>query len=277
VKSIDPRLAFVIRSGGDDNWQTDGHSEKATMMAAQWCDVLCEDNEYLSPLVYPVFGSMAADLNFYRTGARIRGINWDMEMDYLDMLNNSLSDAESNIQYTANGTAGYQMGAQIVNFCHWERAALSTAGDAQMWTFIPTLSAQTQDPVAHYEPDKAMYYSYWGGLAGLEADLRTTYDQATNNGSLTTPLDVVNILQYADIMFEEIDRPEFWLKYKRGIWVPDGRVLAAVEREMLTRAFNDGISLSFTNPDQVGTLDEYGRPTSPLVAELSAAGWTPSS
>lgn len=271
VKSIDPRLAFVVRSGGDDNWATDEHGEKSTMMAARWCDVLGEDNEYLSPAVYPVFGSMAADLNFYRTGARIRGINWDMEMDYLDMVNNTLGETAMNVQYENNGAAGFRMGAQIINVCHWEHSALADYADAQKWSFIPTLSAETQNPVARYGPDKAMYYSYWGGLVGQEADLRATYDQATNDGAEDHPLDVLNILQYADIMYNDIAQDRFWLKYRHGIWIPDSRVLAAVEREMLTRAFNDGIVLSFANPGQAGTFDEYGRSTPPLVAELSRA------
>jgi hypothetical protein len=271
VKAVDPRLGYALRSGGADDW-TDAHGEKTSLVAATYCDVIGEDNEYARPFMDTMSFGQSADLNYYRTGARLRDASFNMEMDYLDKRANGWSDEAADEEYRENGLYGFDTGAQILNMCHWEPGTVEDYDDPSVWTFAPVWEAAADQAVSEFRPRRAYYYSYWGGLADREVSLRETYSNHTLYGDPRFADDVLAAPQFVDPTWESIETPGWWNGYDRGIWVPDSRVLSAVERDALTQAYRDGTILSLSRPQAVGTSDEYGHETDPLVAALRAIG-----
>jgi hypothetical protein len=279
VKDVDPSCGFFLRSGGLDDWD-DVHGEKTSLVAAQFCDIVGEDNEYPRPYIYGDDTGHAADINYYRTGADVRGIGWNMELDSLEIGNSELGGERVNQEYRDNGLYGYDLGCQLLNICHWEPGSLDQYGerslgpfdDTEAWTYLPQLATATEHAVSEFATSRAYYYSYWGGLADAEVDLRRTYDEHTLYGDRQFLYDVIAAPLYVDPEWETIAESTPWDGYDRGIWVPDGRVLGAVERAFLTRAYRDGVTLSLSRPADLGTRDEYGRETDPLVTDLRAIG-----
>jgi hypothetical protein len=271
VKQVDPSLGYFLRSGGRDDWD-DEHGEKTSLVAAKYCDIVGEDNEHARPFMDDSAAGQIADLNYYRTGARVRDIRWNMEMDRNDIKRNSWSADIANAEYRDTGLYGFDTACQLINFCHWEPGQIDDYDDPSVWTFAPALSEAASHAVSEYRPQRAYYYSYWGGQADSEVDLRETYTEHTLYGDRQFPCDVLAAPLYVDPTWETIDEPGCWNAYDRGIWVPDSRVLSAVEREFLIRAYRDGTILSLSRPHDIGTRDEYGRETDPLLAELRDIG-----
>ncbi|MFB7554216.1 hypothetical protein, partial [Streptomyces sp. NPDC056154] len=252
-----------------DRWD-DEHGEKGILVAAKYCDVLGEDNEYFQPGLYEEENGFSADLHYYRTGTELRGIGFNMEMDYLDIPNNDATLENMNKEYRKNGLTGFEIGAQVINMCHWEQMFLPNAYDPEFWSYAPSLGKEASLPRSDYRSAKAYYYSYWGGVMNWETEVRGEFARRTQNGSAQFPMDLLALPQYVDEHSEQLNVVDFWNKYSGGIWVPDSRVLSYVERDMLKRALLDDVHLILTLPDAIGYWDEYGKTTTSLCAELQA-------
>lgn len=157
----------------------------------------------------------------------------------------------TNSRYFNQGVRAFEHGNTAVFVSNWD---LSNIRDNSKWPFLHFVGALTRLPSANPESKRAIYVSTWdliNKVASVDQYL-PTYDTLSENGK--KPVDVLS--DYA------ITKDPKRLSQYTEIYLPANWIIPAEVRKSLDRVKD---RLKISKPLVAGTMDEYGRPVTPLV------------
>jgi hypothetical protein len=157
----------------------------------------------------------------------------------------------TNGKYFNQGVRAFDHGADAVFVANWDLASMRDNGK---WTFLHFVGKMARKPSARPKPTTAIYLSTWD-LIHHVVDVEqyiSVYSTLSDGGKI--PVDVLSDYVIAS-------DPKKLANYSE-IHLPANWTIPANVRKALT---NVEKKLKVKKPLVAGTLDEYGRPTEPLV------------
>jgi len=156
-------------------------------------------------------------------------------------------------RYFNQGVRAFEHGARAVFVANWD---ISSIRDNDKWPFLHFVGKIARSPAAHPRPERAIYVSTWDLInrAAAAGEYMSAYDALSDGGK-----------QSVDVLPDCIiaTNPGCLSSY-REVHLPANWTIPPDVRRALSRV---QARLKVAKPLVAGTLDEYGRPTEPLVRQ----------
>ncbi len=205
-------------------------------------------------------------INMVRSAAEVAGVPWGIRLDR-SILDPGLERDRVNAELVNWAKGVYALGGavDIADFVHFEgmvrEGGPADWGNPAAWPFQKEVRKLAESPeVQPRNNRRAVYVSaaeaqYWDGT-DLEAG-RERWLAMTDSGK-KPQVDVVS-----DGLFTS--SPDLLKRYTAGIEVPFAKVIARETRAALVQAMRLGVRMLVHNQKLAGSMDEHGKPQTPLL------------